>query len=120
MKNPIQAMFEAGVVGSTDFPPDSRYHGLSVRTVAGPGGEPVPYLARRQVPDPDAFATLRLRRVAEGERLDQIASAEIGDPGAWWQICDANGTIWPDDLEALDTRLRLTLPADVPGAEDEG
>lgn len=120
MKNPIQAMFEAGVVGATDFPPDSRYHGLPVKTVAMPGGAPIPYLARRLVPDPDEFVTLRMRRVAEGERLDQIAASEIGDPGAWWQICDANGAVWPDDLEALDTHLRLTLPAGVPGAEDEG
>lgn len=119
MKNPIQAMFEAGVVEATDYPPDSRYHGIPRRITTGPDGTPVPHLARRLVPDPDGFATTRERRVAEGERLDQIAAAEIGDPGAWWRICDANGAIWPDDLEANDTRIRLTLPPGVPAAEDE-
>jgi hypothetical protein len=119
MKNPIQAMFEAGVVEATDFPPESRYHGLPARMAQGPDGTTIPYLSRRLVPDPERFADLRERRVAQGERLDQIAAAEIGDAEAWWQLCDANGAIWPDDLETLDTRLRLTLPADVPGATDE-
>jgi hypothetical protein len=112
-------MFEAGVVEATDFPPESRYHGLATRTATAADRTQVPYLARRFAPDPARCADLRERRVAEGERLDQIAAAELGDPEAWWRLADANGAIWPDDLEALDTRLRLTLPADVPGAPDE-
>ena len=39
MKNPIQAMFEAGIVESTDFPPESRYHGIPTATFTTPDGE---------------------------------------------------------------------------------
>ena len=37
MKNPIQAMFEAGIVEPTDFPPESRYHGIPTHDVRRPG-----------------------------------------------------------------------------------
>lgn len=120
MKNPIQAMFEAGVVEQTDFPPESRYHGVPTARIEGPGGIEIAYLRRRFSPPPEAFATLRVRRVAQGERLDQIAAAEIGDPEAFWMLCDANGAVWAEELEETDRFLRITLPAGVPGPEEEG
>jgi hypothetical protein len=40
----------------------------------------------------------RLRRVAEGDRLDWIAYQEYGDAGAWRQIAQANGLFNPLDL----------------------
>ena len=52
MKNPIQAMFEAGVVERTDFPPESRYHGVSTSVIAGPDGRAITYLRRRFAPPP--------------------------------------------------------------------
>lgn len=119
MKNPIQAMFEAGIVEATDFPPESRYHGIPTATYDGPDGRQVTFLKRRFVPNPDAFATQGYRVTAQGERLDQIAAATIGDPTAFWRLCDANGAIWAEELEAAGTELRLTLPEGVPGAEDE-
>jgi|SRR5690606_19053979 hypothetical protein len=119
MKNPIQAMYEAGIVEATDFPADSRYHGVPTRTFTAPDGRQIPYLARRFTPPPDAFATVGYRVVAEGERLDQIAAETLGNPEAFWLHCDANGAIWPDELEAPGTELRLTLPEGVPGPGDE-
>ena len=118
MKNPIQVMFESGVVEQTDFPPESRYHGVPVVTILGPDGTEIAYLRRRFVPPPGAFATLRERVVAQGERLDHIAAAEIGDPEAFWQLCDANGVIWPQVLEQTGRRLQITLPEGVPAAEE--
>jgi DNA polymerase-3 subunit epsilon len=70
-------------------------------------------------PPPEAFATMAYRIVAEGERLDQIAAETIGNPEAFWQHCDANRAIWPEDLEAAGTELRLTLPEGVPGPGEE-
>ena len=118
MKNPIQAMFEAGVVEQTDFPPESRYHGISVATIEGPDSSEIAYLRRRFAPPVEAFADLRERAVIQGERLDQIAAAEIGDPEGFWRLCDSNGAIWPGELEEAGVRLRITLPEGVLGAEE--
>lgn len=120
MKNPIQALYEAGVVEATDFPPDSRYHGTATRSFTAPDGRQIAYLARRLVPPPEDFATIGWRVVIEGERLDQIAAETIGNPLAYWLICDANRAVWPEDLGAAGTELRLTLPAGVPAPEEEG
>jgi hypothetical protein len=120
MTNPIQALFEAGVVEQTDFPAESRYHGIPTATIEGADGAPISYLTRRFSPPPESFATLRERRVPQGERLDQLAGAEIGDPEAFWMLCDANGAIWAEELEQPGRIVRITLPAGVPGPEEEG
>lgn len=120
MKNPIQAMFEAGIVDTTDFAPDSRYYGLARRTFTAKDGRQVPFVSRRFAPPPESFATLSYRTVAEGERLDQIAAQTSGNAEAFWMHCDANRSIWPEELEATGTQLRLTLPQGVPGPEDDG
>ena len=119
MKNPIQAMFEAGVVEATDFPPESRYAGLPTRTIEGRDGRVVSYVSRRFSPPPEAFATQGYRVVREGQRLDQIAAETIGDPEGFWMHCDANGALWAEELEVAGRELRLTLPEGVPGPEDE-
>ena len=118
MKNPIQAMFEAGIVERTDFPANSRYHGVPTTTIVGPDGVEIAYLRRRFAPPPEAFATLRTRRVSQGERLDRIAASEIGDPEAFWMLCDANGAVFAEELEQLDRTLRITLPQGVPSADE--
>jgi hypothetical protein len=38
-----------------------------------------------------------LRRF-DGQRLDLIADTYLNDPTAFWQLCDANGSILPDAL----------------------
>ena len=114
MSSPVQAFFDAGLLQKTAFPPESRYHGVPVKTMTGSDGEPIAYLARRFVPQPERFATLSEHRVREGERLDQIAASRIGDPTQFWQLCDANGVIRPEELEAVGVLIRVTLPADVP------
>lgn len=119
MTNPIQAMFEAGIVGTTDFPPESRYHGIPTRSFTASDGRQVPYLARRFASAPEAFATTGYRLVAEGERLDQIAATTIGNSEAFWLHCDANRAIWPEELERAGVELRLTLPEGVKGPEED-
>lgn len=119
MTSPIEALFGTGLLPKTDFPPDSRYHGIEVRTLSDAEGATVAYLARRFVPAADRFATLSAHAVREGERLDQIAARVAGAAERYWTLCDANGAIWPDDLEVAGTRLRLTLPADVPGPGED-
>ena len=116
--NPIQAMLQAGVVEQTDFPPESRYHGVPTAIIATADGTPVTYLQRRFAPPPEAFATLRERRTREGERIDQLAAAEFGDPEAFWLLCDANGALWAEELEEPGVAVRITLPPGVPGVEE--
>ena len=118
MSSPVQAFFDAGLLQKTAFPPESRYHGIPVKTLTGPDGVPVPYLARRFVPAPERFATLTEHRVREGERLDQISASQIGDPTQFWRLCDANGVIKPEELEEVGAGIRITLPEDVPAPKE--
>jgi len=107
------------VLQKTSFPPNSRYYGFAVKQRTGPDGVPVAYLARRRVPAPERFATVTEHRVRQGERLDQIAAARIGDPEQFWKLCDANGVLRPEELEMEDTRIRITLSVDVPGPDEQ-
>jgi hypothetical protein len=123
-----------------DFPPTSRYYGIEVATFTAEdsGGAsapiPVPFLRRRFLPQTDGFVLLHEYRVAAGDRPDLVAARELGDPEAYWRLCDANGAMHPDDLlgtvwRALDATVpavpaesdvdvgrtvRITLPAGVP------
>jgi hypothetical protein len=117
MADRLSALFGAGVLPKTDFPPESRYHGSEVRSLTAPDGTGIVYLARRFVPEPERFRTLSVHVVAQGERLDLTAARLIGDPEQYWRLCDSNGTIWPEELEAPEAVVRITLPADVQGPE---
>lgn len=117
--NLVETLFGAGLLPKTDFPPGSRYHGSAVRTRPGPDGAPVAYLTLRFCPDPARFATLSVHRVVAGERLDRTSARLIGDPEQFWALCDANGAVWPQELEAEDCRVRLTLPIDVPPPKED-
>jgi len=37
-------------------------------------------------------------QVRQDDRLDLIAHQFFRDPERFWRICDANRTLWPDDL----------------------
>jgi nucleoid-associated protein YgaU len=117
VKNPLQAMLEQGVIPSVTFPQDSRYFGFATRTYTAPDGTMTTYLQRRYVPKPEAFAVIGQHTVVQGDRLDLLAAAYLGDPIVYWRLCDANGALAPDDLLAVIGRiLKITLPQGVPGA----
>jgi hypothetical protein len=102
-------------VATYNFPPTSRYHDTPVKTLTGTDGENLVYLARRFVPPASAFALLSMHTVVSGQRLDLIAGSELGDPLAFWRICDANDAMRPDALtEQIGRRLRITLPLGIP------
>src|SRR5215469_10325954 len=115
---PLAAMLQAMVVQPTAYPTDSRYYGSRVLQYLAPGGETIPYLARRIIPQPGApnYATINKYTVRQGDRLDQIAAKYLGDPLMSWLVCDANGAMSPDDLTARPGRvLAITTPQGVPG-----
>jgi hypothetical protein len=82
-------------------------------------GRVVSYLRRRFVPPPERFHLLAEHRVVAGERLDTIAAQELGDAERFWQLCDANGALRPDELLEPGRVLRITLPEGIPGASDD-
>ena len=101
------------------FPPGSRYHDVEVATLELPDGRRIAYVRRRFVPPAASFALLREHVVGSGERLDTIAALHLGDPEQFWRIADANDAIAPEQLtDQPGRRLRITLPAGVPGAEE--
>jgi nucleoid-associated protein YgaU len=98
------------------LPPTSRYALTGTTTLTRADGTTVVYLERRFVPQPGSLNQTAVHTVTTGDRLDLIASAEIGDPSQWWQIADANRAMWPEDLTATaGAILRITLPQGVPG-----
>jgi hypothetical protein len=102
-----------------NFPPTSRYYGIETVTVQLSFSRSITYLRRRFVPPPERFALLKEHTVSDGERLDQVAAEELGDPEAFWRIADANAAMRPEALtDAPGRRLRITLPEGIPGPPD--
>ncbi|MGW3146146.1 hypothetical protein ACWDG1_15965 [Streptomyces sp. NPDC001177] len=100
------------------FTAASRYHGIEVARYEPPGGgDPVPYVRRRLLPDPASLTSLGFHPVAEGDRLDRIAAAGLGDPELFWRIADANPVLDPEELTARPgRRLLLALSAAAAGS----
>ena len=120
MTDPLKAFLQSTAMIAPAFAPDSRYHGLDIAQWTRADGAPVPYVRRRFVPPPERFATAGEHRVSVGDRLDNLAHRYIGDPQRYWQICDANGVIRPEELTGtVGRRIRLTLPEGVPGGAGE-
>jgi hypothetical protein len=120
MTDPLQALFQANSLATTQFPPTSRYHGIAIARLDRPGGPAAVYLRRRFVPQPDRFVLLQEHVVVDGDRLDNLAAAYLGDPELFWRICDANAAIRPDELtQTLGWRLRITLPEGIPGPAND-
>ncbi|MDF0515736.1 LysM domain-containing protein [Bradyrhizobium yuanmingense] len=99
----------------TPFGPASRYFGLATTSLQTRDGLTVVYLTRRFLPQADQFALLQMHRVVQGERLDNIAAQFLGDPEAFWRLCDANNAMRPNELtETIGRHLRITLPHGIP------
>ena len=116
MNDSLQTMMQQMGLKSTPFAPTSRYYGIETATLTTEQGEPVAFLRRRFVPAPERFSLLQEHVVTEGERIDTIANQYIGDPERFWQLCDANNALRPDELtETIGQRIRITLPEGIAG-----
>ncbi|HHI75982.1 MAG TPA: LysM domain-containing protein [Gammaproteobacteria bacterium] len=119
MTDPLKAFLQANALDTPAFPPDSRYHGLETAQWTRPDGEPMSYVRRRFIPPPEQHALLHEVRIAQGDRPDTLAARELGDAEQYWRLCDANAVLRPTELtETLGRRIRVTLPAGVPGGKD--
>jgi hypothetical protein len=113
----LQQLFNAGAINQQSYGPESRYYGLPLLTQTTPAGAQLSYVSRRFIPPPEDFALLQRYRVKQGDRIDVIAASILGDPLSYWQICDANLALEPDDVTAVPGAfIVITLPAGVPGA----
>jgi hypothetical protein len=96
------------------YPPTSRYNGVATTTITLADGRTVSYLRRRVVPQPSLFATLQSVTIQDGDRIDRVAAQYLGDPLAFWRLCDANGALQPEDLTANPgSTISIPLPAGV-------
>ena len=84
------------------MPGRSRYDGLPTASLLvedGAGGtREVSYLLPRTPLSPDQATPMAAHRVAPDDRLDLIATRYLGDPAAFWRICDVNLALDPDGL----------------------
>jgi hypothetical protein len=101
---------------SYNFPPTSRYYGVETTQMTLADGRQITCLRRRFVPQPERFADLQQHVVSQGDRLDNIAAAYLGDPESFWRIADANRAMQPEALtQRVGRILRITLPEGIPG-----
>ena len=120
MTDPLKALLDAGVLNPSKFPENSRYHGVEIALLERPGKEPVAYLRRRFVPAPERYSVIREYAVVEGDRVDNLAAQNLGDPELYWRLCDANAVMRPDELtENIGAKVFITLPEGVPGSSDD-
>ena len=119
MSDPLKALLDAGVLDTSSFPANSRYHGVAVTMLEQKNQQPIAYLKRRFVPPPENFSVVQEYTAVQGDRLDNLAARYLGDPELYWRLCDANGAVRPDELtETPGTTIAITLPEGVPGASD--
>ncbi|MEU6785316.1 LysM domain-containing protein [Nonomuraea angiospora] len=99
------------------FTATSRYQGIEIATHRPEGGEPIPYVRRRFLPDRRTLTVIAVHVVRDGDRLDRIAALQLNDPERFWQIADANPVLDPADLTARPgRRLDVALPTATTGS----
>lgn len=112
----LQALFNAGAISQQSFGPESRYYGLPLLTYDAPDGTTPSYVSRRFIPSADQYGQLALYQVRLGDRIDVVAGAQLANPLSYWQICDANVVLEPDDAVAAPGGfIVIPLPPGVPG-----
>jgi hypothetical protein len=96
------------------FDKTSRYYAIEDAKIerTNPDGtvQVIAYKRRRFLPPVDSFETMALHSFKQSDRLDIIASRYLGDPAQFWQICDANGVMCPDELEQIGRTIRIAMP----------
>ena len=93
-------MFDAG----------SRYAAVETAIVHDADGGEIAYVRRRFLPQGSGMPLLVEVLVAQGDRLDLITARTLGDPEAFWRVCDANDALDPGELAQTGRRLRVPLP----------
>jgi hypothetical protein len=89
----------------------SRYYAIEQAIFTATDGREHRFVRRRFLPEGASEITLTEHTVVQGERLDHITARFLGDPEQFWQVCDANNVMQPEELTAeLGRRLRIPFP----------
>ncbi len=116
MTDTLQLLLQAAPLNAVLFAANSRYHGVPTAVHTMPDGTVVGYVRRRFIPPPEQLTMLQEHTLVQGERLDHLAARYFGDPELFWRLCDANVVMRPGDLiEAVGSRIRITLPEGISG-----
>ena len=120
MSDALQNLLGMGAVKVNPFPPNSRYANIQTATLETADGRVTVFLRRRLIPPAERFALLQEYTVTQGDRLDNLSARLIGDPELFWQLCDSNGAMLPDELiQTIGRKLRVTLPEGIPGGQGD-
>lgn len=93
------------------FDHTSRYYPLETAEYITADGRKIAYKRRRFLPQGQTLPLLQEVTVMDGDRLDLITYNTLGDPEQFWQICDANNAMNPDDLTAETGQIvRIAMP----------
>jgi hypothetical protein len=92
----------------------SRYATVGTATWTAQDGTTVPYLLRRFLPQAGQLTTLRTYMVRPGDRADNIAYTQLGDPELSWLLADANIGDRPSDLGRPGRTLLIPGPPGIP------
>jgi hypothetical protein len=97
------------------FDRNSRYAPIETATlkVTAPDGQPreVVYKRRRFIPSAEGTTTLAYHQVSQSDRVDNVTARYLGDPLNFWQVCDANAVLRPDQLlDDIGDAIRIALP----------
>jgi len=88
----------------------SRYYPLETATYTTPTGRIMAYKRRRFLPLIKSAEVLAEHTVTEGERLDVITARYLADPELFWQICDVNEAMHPQELtEEIGRKLAISI-----------
>jgi hypothetical protein len=121
MDQAIQSMVAAAAGSGATTNPSSRYYGAVVEYFTGANGVAVAYLQRRIVPQASVYTSLKNYSVNDGDRLDNLAYTNLGDPILYWMICDANSAVDPDQLTAQPgVAIEIPLAAGIPPGARNG
>ncbi len=114
--DPLEKYLQQTGLSSRVFSDNSRYYGIETATLVNGRGENIVYLKRRFIPPSGRYSLLQEHTVVQGERSDRLSSQYLGDPVQFWQLCDANNVMHPDELtETAGRIIRITLPEGIPG-----
>ena len=103
---------------SAEFPPNSRYQSVPVRTRTGPDGTAQTFVGRRIIPAVERYRVIDRYRTQADSRIDNVAADTFGDPEQYWRICDANGDAEPADATKPEGRLlAIPMPLEVTGGD---
>jgi hypothetical protein len=68
------------------------------------------YRRRRFLPPAASLTPLTRYVMTDADRLDIVAARYVGDPTAFWRLCDSNDVLRPSELEVVGRPVVIAMP----------